>query len=127
VTLFPPSSGIARVREVWVSKPSTAITVSIIKRSSADSGGTPGVLTAAKLDSADPSAGSTALAYTAAPTPGTTAATLLTQALGTSETMVKAFGATNDKPLMLRGTSTEGLAISVSTGATISGYIEWTE
>jgi hypothetical protein len=116
----------AQVREIWISKPSAAVTVAIIKRSTADSGGTSSALTAVPHLSSNAAAGSTVLAYTAVPTAGTAVGTLLSQAMATTDTLVQDYGVLGDQTIELISSS-EGLCINVSAAVTLNGYIRWTE
>ena len=123
VTISPVSHPVS-IRQVWISKPTNAITVSLILRSTADTGGTSTTATDFPLDDSDGAGTPSVKLYTAAPTAGIAIGTLLAQPMGTGDTVVETFGTSNDKPLVL---NTQNLAISVSGAATIVGYVEWTQ
>jgi hypothetical protein len=96
----------------------------IIKRSTANSGGTSSGMTEVPDDSAYSAASSAGLTYTANPTPGTTVGDLDVVKLGC---MATGTAAPNDiyianfrqKPIVLRGTA-QGVAVNLN-GATVSG------
>lgn len=99
--------------------------VQLIKRSTADSGGTSAAMTAVPLDSGNAAAGSAPLTYTANPTTGTLVGNIDAQKIGA---MATATAAPNDiymwKPSMgqsvvLRGTAQQ-LAVNLN-GATLTG------
>ena len=125
VTLYSGPLG-ASVREVYITKPGGSVNLSLIKRSSTDSGGTSSALSAVKFVTANAAPVSTARGYTAAPSAGSSLGTLMTQAMATTDTLVQDFGALNGRPLVLSGTS-EGLALYVDGAVTLTGYLEWTE
>lgn len=117
----------------------TNILINLIKRSSANSAGTPTTATAVPLDSSDAAATAVVRSYTTNPTLGTTVGsirvdyaffpTLASTNAGTS--IAHDFGVDNDKAPTLRGTS-EVLAVNLSgvliTGTTsLSIDITWTE
>lgn len=130
-----------------VSSTATALqTVDFVKRSTADTGGTPTTLTATTYDSADAAATASVATYAAAPTLGTTVGTLVT-AQGSSTVPTSAPGSLSncsinvvgicqtttsfDKPFVLRGVG-EGVCINYRGAALTSGfsanvYAEWTE
>lgn len=117
----------------------TAITtpVLLIKRSTANTGGTSTAPTAVSHDSSNPAATATGLAYTANPTVGATVGTLRQDRLTFATTATVAEGpiewTLGNKPgqaLVLRGT-TQVLAVNLNgvtiTGGSLSVDIEWTE
>ncbi len=111
--------------------------VVLIKRSSANSGGTSSAVTAVSNDSTNSAATATVLAYTANPTLGTTVGTVRsrnidfesTNLVGSSDFVVWTFG-DKTQPIVLRGTG-EVLAINLggvtAAGNSIDIAIEWTE
>jgi hypothetical protein len=120
------SSKIIRVRQVVV-QPSTAITVSLIVRSAADSGGTTSTVpTAVSMDTNDIAATATLATYTGAPTAGSTVGSVALLPLAANSTWVQSFGMVNSKSLVLQSAG-QGLAVNVSGAATIYVNLEWTE
>lgn len=123
VTLY----GFANVREIYISKPSAAISVTLIKRSAVDTGGTASALTAVPMNSKNSASAVTVDSYTAVPTAGTAVGDLTPAiSLATTDTLIQDFGLTGGQSLALNSSS-EGLAISVSGAVTLTGYVEWTE
>lgn len=113
------------------------VPVQIIKRSTANSGGTCAASTNVPLDSSDAAATAVVSSCTANPTTGTAVGTVASQAVFLSlSSAVNAgagefnFGANNGKPVVLRGTSqvlaVNFNAVSVSSGV-VTAYVEWTE
>lgn len=108
----------------------------LIKRSTANSGGTSSTLTNVPNDSSNAAATATVRSYTANPTVGTAVGTIRairysTTATGAVTTQVEwDFGVRPAQPIVLRGTS-EVLAINFSsttiTGPIFNFGIEWTE
>ncbi len=115
-----------RVREVWVAKPSNAITVSLNLHSAADSGGTSTTPAGVPLNSNDLAATGVVTAYTAAPTAGTSVGTIAMLPMATTDTWVQDFGTLNDEVLALQSTG-QALAVYVSGAATITVNLEWSE
>lgn len=113
------------------------IDLAIVKRSTANTGGTSTTPTAVPFDSANAAATATVRAYTANPTLGTTVGTVLSQQLfvsgGTTQPIANAifdFTSTVSQPIVLRGTG-EVLALNLQ-GVTVTGpqfqvSIEWVE
>lgn len=112
--------------------------VQIIKRSTANTGGTSTAPVAVPNDSASPAATASALAYTANPTTGTLVGVARTQKLlfdvttgaGASTSADYETHANGHRPLTLRGVA-ETLAINLA-GVTLNTpsvniYVEWTE
>lgn len=114
--------------------------VSLIKYSSAPTGGTPVVLTQVPLDANDAAGtANTCQVYTAAPTAGTALGRIASRrALNKSTTVVDGSpmaeivfdfrGIDESMPVTLRGTSQGlGLQLHVATATTCSVEVEWTE
>lgn len=128
------------IRATIMGSTGTPVTVplALIKRSTANSGGTSAALTIVPRDSQNATATAAPVAYTVAPTPGTAAGTLaMTQLpLKSVNTLVGAsafdilFGDHNDQAIVLRGTA-ESLGINLlgyTTGTpTLCGALEWIE
>lgn len=135
-------SGTRTVRVNWIrlSLYATAASTNntlLVKRSTANSGGTAAAATLVPVDSGNSAATATVNTYTANPTPGTTVGLVgaqLTQVShptnGPIVPTVWEFSTRNGQSVVLRGTA-EGLAINVN-GASLAGFgataeIEWTE
>lgn len=115
---------------------SSAITIILLKRSTANSGGTSTIRTAIPYDSNDSAATATVRAYTANPTTGTLIGNIATDTMffsnggGQQQNLRYDFGDRPSKAIVLRGTS-EVLAINLNsvsvTGSDFNIYVEWTE
>jgi len=113
--------------------------VQLVKRSSADTGGTPSALAAVVHDSNDAAASAAVTSYGAAPSPGTLVGAIRAQqinlsAAGSGGAAVPVefdFGTVNDKSIVLNSAS-EGLYLNLN-GATMPGgtvlnvFVEWSE
>lgn len=129
-------AAVTRVGVSGVQTTAGQVDVSIIKRSTADSGGTSGAGTAIPHDSGDAAANSAVLGYTANPTTGTALGTLrrANVPVGGATSLTSAvseflFG-DRGKPVFLKTTS-ECLAVNLN-GATVTGgtfdvTFEWIE
>lgn len=132
-------------KTVWVKKfrvsavASAAVVadISVVKRSTADTGGTPTSLTLVPLDSAEAAATAAVTTYATAPTAGTLVGAIRAQALpvatSTSPNLAPVptlfdFATYHDQPVVLHGTA-ENVCLLVS--ATAGGQwhldVEWTE
>lgn len=136
VTLTGSATKTVRVHRVVVNgiaTAATAVQVGLVKRSTANTGGTSAGLTEVPLNSQGPAASATGLSYTANPTPGTSVGTVALRRVlfGTSATEAPAtvfdFG---DWPVELRGTG-EVLAVNLGgvtvTGGSLNADLFWTE
>lgn len=112
---------------------STAVSVSLIRRSTVDTGGTSAAVTVVPNDTTNAAGTATCLSYTANPTVGNTVGTIRADRLTFSPTapslQVYTFGG-SAQSIVLRGTSQQ-LAINLN-GATVASIaasvsIEWTE
>ncbi|MGP0093066.1 MAG: hypothetical protein ACLPKB_24455 [Xanthobacteraceae bacterium] len=136
------ASKVVRLKRIAVSGRSTAasnIDVALVKRTTADSGGSPTALTAVLHDTTvNPAASAVISTYAAAPTT-TGGVTLRAQqsnlsaaGSGGAATPVEwHFGDVNDQAVVLRGTA-EQIAVnlgggSVPAGATLNLFVEWSE
>jgi hypothetical protein len=131
-----------KVKRVVLSGESTAaaqMTVSLIRRSAADTAGTSTSPTPAKADNSDAAPTGVIKLYTANPTGlGAAVATIVSRRLGLNPTgglpaapVEMSFGVRNDEPIVLRGAA-DFLAINlggaaVPAGGKIDIAIEWTE
>ncbi len=113
------------------------VPVSIIKYSTAPSGGTGSALTNVPLDSNNAAATATVTAYTVSPTPGTAVGTVGAHIVavgvqGNTASNTEAlweYGIRADQALVLRGT-TQGACINVGAagaGGSWAVYFKWTE
>lgn len=119
---------------------STQVDLLLVKRSTANTGGTPTSITLVPMDSADAAASATVVSYAAAPVLGTLVGSVrdsqATLPPPTSSTpsltyLLWDFGTRNDKPLILHGTA-EMVALNFQGAALPAGMklsidIEWTE
>lgn len=115
----------------------TEANASVIKYSTAQSGGTPVAETVVPLDSSNAAGTAVATAYSVSPTPGTAVGTVGVHkiAIGvqgntanTTEALWE-YGIRSDQALVLRGTS-QGACINVSaagSGGVWAAYMKWTE
>jgi hypothetical protein len=132
-----------RIRKIGIEGTQTTASVAnvlVIKRSTANSGGTSSTLTNVPLDSDDTAATATVRAYTANPTLGTTIGTIISKKLIVNVTNVGSSAVDNDtvfylgselsKAVVLRGTS-EVLSINLNSttlaGNSFNIWVEWTE
>jgi hypothetical protein len=98
--------------------------ISLIKRSTADSGGTPSAVTVVPNDSANPAATATVTAYATAPTAGTTVGTVRSQDISVATTSgsipslyaLFQFSVYWDQPMVLHGV-VEGICVNVPSTA----------
>lgn len=133
------ASKTVRINRVQISGNATSavnIPVTLVKRSTANTGGTTGAPSVVPHDSTNAAATATVVNYTANPTTGTPVGNLRSQlcnfvpGTGSATSMIQEFGTRNDQAVVLRGTS-QVLAINLG-GATVTGGgvsidIEWTE
>lgn len=137
------SSKTIRITRIGISgtaTTATSIDVALIKRSTADTGGTPTSQTAVSYDRLDGAASATVVSYGSAPTLGTTvgevrdAQLTLPPAASTSPALTYLnwdFGTRSGKEITLRGAA-DMLSFNITSGATPAGMrlsidIEWTE
>lgn len=97
-------------------------TVTVTMRSALSTGGTSSAVTAVPLNSASGAANASVLSYTAAPTPGAAVGNI-SDFTGTE--VFYEFGGVGQPPALL--SATEALSVSLTTGTTITGFIEWYE
>lgn len=118
---------VARVIEVYLVKPSVAVTINIAKRSAKDTGGTSSAGSVVAMDSVvRPPAYCTVNLYTAAPAQGATYGNIWPPvSLGTTDYMVVEPGAHSGAPCFIY--PFEALAIVGNASATVNGFIYWTE
>ena len=139
-TITGSASMVVRVTRIRISAIKTSagadVDIQLIKRSTADTGGTATNPTAIPYDSLDPAATATIAAYTANPTTGTAVGTFAVDSvwvgLATAQTglMSHDFGNRPAHAVTLRSAS-EVLAVNLN-GVTVGGgafdiWVEWTE
>jgi hypothetical protein len=113
--------------------------VQLVKRASADTGGTPTALSAVAHDSSDAAATAAASSFAAAPTAGTLVGAVRAQqinlsAAGSGGAAVPVefdFGTANDKAIVLNSAS-EGLYLNLNgaampAGTVLNVFLEWSE
>ena len=125
VVIFGVAGKVIKVREIAIAKPSAIETVIVIKRVTADSGGTSTLATNVPLDSNDTLTSTAVRIYTAAPTAGTSIGNIARAVVNINDVLILTFG-DKAKPVMLRAAN-ECLAVNVDATATLPGWIEWTE
>lgn len=139
LTITGAASTTVRIKKIEFSCSSTNNLVTpmlLIKRSTANTGGTSTAVTAVPHDSGDAAASATVLSYTANPTLGTTVGTIRTTRFQTSgaNTVVPSvlpweFERTSKPPTLL--STSEVLALNLNAnsiaGSLFNIYIEWTE
>lgn len=142
VSLCGSATKIVKVTRVQVNGQATSATqvdIVLLRRSTADAGGTPTAITPVSWDSADSAATATVTSYAAAPTPGALVGTILDMQVnwtapgGGQPPMIWGLnaGELNDKAIVLRGTAAciainfQGVAFPA--GGKMSGTFEWTE
>jgi len=141
VNISGSASKKVRVLRIAVSGRASAanqLDVTVTKRASANSGGSPTALIAVPHDSGDGAATAAVVAYSAAPTPGTpigmiraVQSNVSAAGSGGAATPVEFdFGWCNDKTLVLNGAAENlsvGLNGTVPAGTVLNVFIEWTE
>lgn len=113
--------------------------VQLVKRSSADTGGTPSALTAVSHDSNDGAASAAVSSFAAAPTAGTLVGAIRAQQInlsasgsgGAAVPVEFDFGTVNDKSVVLNSAS-EGLYLNLNgatmpAGTVLNVFVEWSE
>lgn len=131
-----------RVTRVWVggtiATTAAYVDISLIKRSTANTGGTSSATAVVPLDSAYAAGTAVVLQYTANPTTGTAVGPIAACRYAAALTGTEAlevnyefkFGDDNGSACVLRGTA-QGLAVSFNTGPANAGtfdiWVEWTE
>lgn len=117
---------IVKVRAFWFVRPSIEVTLTVVKRSAADTGGTASNATVVPLDSGNPATTVTVKQYTADPTEGTAVGEVWRGVVGTQDSLYEEFGHRTGTPIYLR-TTAQTLALNCSAAGNFEGMIEWTE
>lgn len=107
---------IVRVLAVTISKPSASQVFTLVKRSTAATGGTSANATLVPMDSGNAAATAVVKNYSADPTEGTVVGTIYRQTLATTDVVTLDFANSNGQPVVLRGIA-QTLCINVG-GAT---------
>ena len=116
---------VIKILEIGFTKPSAQVTLLLIKRRTADSGGTSTNLAVVPLDSDDPLTNTVIKAYTVAPTTGTAVGTVLRMTIAGSDSLFFDFPSTGKLPTLRAANET--LALNIDASATVVGWIIWTE
>lgn len=129
---------IIKIRRITINATSTTATnvnIDIVRRSSANSGGAPTTVLAARYDTTDPAPTAVLTTYTGSPSQGTTVATLKNMTFvastgnGLIPSQVYEFGGAGAKPIVLRGAG-EFIAFAANNaanGVSMRMTVEWTE
>lgn len=128
---------VTRVEVTGVHTTAGLVDVSLVRRSTANSGGTSAATTIVPHDSSSPAAGAVMLQYTANPTPGTLVGAIKRAytPVGPAATSIALPSFTfeaglNGQPIRLNGVA-EGLAVNLGgvtvTGGSFTCRIEWVE
>lgn len=102
---------------------SASDTITVTKQSANSSGGTSSTKTNVPLDSNNSASNATVLTYTVAPSAGAAVGDI---AEVTGNSLTLSFGDNNKQPVVLNAAA-EALSVSLGSGATVTGYIEWIE
>lgn len=114
------------LRELVISKPSAAVVVGVVKRGTADTGGTSSLLTVVPVDDVLTAGSASVKAYTVAPSAGAAYGTVAFWSMATTDTLVMNVNPDQVMPIALHTTG-ESLGINFSGTATVIGSVEWTE
>ena len=125
LVIFGVAGKVIKITEIVIAKPSAQETVLVVKRATADSGGTSTLQTVIPMDSNDSLVSTAVRAYTVAPTAGTSLGNVARCVVASTDVLVFTLGDKGKYPT-LRSAS-ECLAINVDASATFPGWIEWTE
>ena len=126
LNLTAGSANVTAIREIWISQPSSQVTVALIRRSALDTGGVGTTPTLVSSDTNDAAANTVVTAYTTAPSSGTAVGTAFSLVLATTATMVRDSTVANYKPFLLQNT-TQQFAIHVDGAATMNVDLVITE
>ena len=128
VQILGSATRIVRVTRIHFAQPSVAQNNLIIRKNSTAAGAATGSEpTPVPLDSVDVAAGAVVRLFTAAPAAGVVVGSLYEADHGTGDVIFETFGdEQNTQGVVLRGVA-EAVTIVLSAGATINGYIEFTE
>lgn len=115
-----------RLNYIFVPKPTAQITLIGRKQSTASGVAASTTPTPVPLDSANAAATAVVTLYTAAPALGNLVGAIFSMVVGTSDVFRDFFGQNIVQQVVLRGVN-ETFALNIDAGATVRGYIEWTE
>lgn len=120
------SGHVGRLKQIVITKPSAQFTLTVLKHSTLDTGGTPVSVPIIPMDSQDAAASLVCYAYTATPTAGTLVGDIVDpHVVATTDYIVIDFGAWDKQAPTVR--SGEAIALHTDTAATVSYALEWTE
>lgn len=129
VEIIGSASATVQVLAITISKPSASVVFTIVKRSTAATGGASANATLVPLDSGNAAATAIIKNYTADPTEGAAVGTIYRQTLATSDVVTVDIANSNGQPVVLRGIA-QTLCVNVA-GATnfdtIIAFIERTD
>ncbi len=123
----PSATKAVQLLEVYISKPTNATVVTLIKQSIADTLGTSTAQTIVPMSVDNPAATATVLAYTAAPTPGTLVGAILIDSMAVSDRVDFNAGNGPDQPVTLKKNTTQSVALNISVAGTITVMLKWLE
>lgn len=126
VEIIGSATRTVRLNYVFVPKPTAQITLIGRKQSTASGAAASTTPTPVPLDSTDAAATAVVTLYTAAPALGTLVGAVFSMVMGTSDAFREAFGQGAVQQVVLRGVA-ESFALNIDAGATVRGYLEWTE
>ena len=116
---------VARIKEIYLFKPSVGIAFKGLQQSAASTGGTSATVVT-KMDLNNAAAGCASKQYTVAPTPGTSAGNIISVSSVTAGDIVAwTEGDDWDQPIVVR--TGGSFALSCSAGFTAYGYVKWAE
>lgn len=126
VEIIGSATTIIRILEIDIFEPSTQRLFSLIKRSTAATGGTSANATLVPLDSANAAATAVIKNYSADPTEGAAVGTILRKTMGTSQTIQLNYVDGGGQPVVLRGVA-QTLCINVDGATNFDVRIRFTE
>ncbi len=115
-----------RLNYIFVPKPTAQITLIGRKQSAASVGGTSTTPVPVPLDSANAAATAVVSLYTAAPAAGALVGNVVSMVIGVNDIFREFFGQNSVQQVVLRGVN-QTFALNIDAGATVRGYLEWTE
>ena len=127
VEVLGPTSGSSEILEIYLTKPSAAVTLTINKRSAASTGGTAGTApTLVPNDATFAAATSVVKIFTGDPTEGTLVGEVFRRTFATTDDVSITYGTGIDGPFTLNAVA-QALTIETSAAATIVGHVVFLE
>lgn len=127
VEVLGPTSGSSEILEIYLTKPSAAVTLTINKRSAASTGGTAGTApTLVPNDATFAAATSVVKIFTGDPTEGTLVGEVFRRTFATTDDVAITYGTGIDGPFTLNAAA-QALTIETSAAATIVGHVVFLE